>query len=90
LAKYRTLEKIGKIEIGMKLFRKLPIGTIEGPWVVNSLYLQRGSGAIVVQEAPLDSTFAPGSRMLYKNAGVTKAMQILDVKPADWFIKIEG
>lgn len=66
MAKLRSLEKYGKLESGLFLYRRGKDGLWETPYKVFKLYVPSGSGVEEVNEAFLEA-IGPGSRAVQKN-----------------------
>lgn len=89
MAKYKNLEKIGELKVGMELYRKTPIDGMDGPYVVNNLYLREGSGIKAVTSVPLGTPLGPGSRMTRRGNGDLVIVPLDLSIPKDWYIRLE-
>lgn len=89
MAKYKSLQKYGEITVGMELYQKTPIGPMDGPYKILSIYIREGSGVKSVKSSPLDARITNGSRMAKQEENGMKVLNLTDLKLADWYVLVE-
>jgi hypothetical protein len=89
MAKYQVLTKYGEVEVGLHMYRKVKDG-FGPPWKVISLYIQSGTGIMVVSKAKLTDQIVYGSRASVHVNDAELVYQIQNLNYKEFYINLEA
>jgi len=84
--RYKSLKMHGTISPGLQLWKEFGENWI-GPFIIQTVYVQRGSGVQSVLETEIDD-FHRATRIGGMEDGVNKVYSLTDLDIGDFYIKI--
>ena len=85
--KYRLLNKVGEVKIGMHLYKKADTGAIEGPFVIMKLYTKHGIDVIDNSGPVKLEDIGQGSKAVWRNDGASVMIFLADYDVSRFYIK---